>query len=211
MKKAIALLLVFVFALFLAACGDKGGSGAESTAPERIAQVNGSGSSAPEQAEKSVINDGSRLGVLQPVAEQNDFVIKGLYISSESGQHKYPHVDDVDAFGTDGLNSEFELNEWIGFYVDTEHKSPMNIYIVRNDAEADYSKITEQELAGICSDKDYPVIADAAPDGENRGFAGQAYVHPESSQPDLFNVFFTANGKVCYMVQLNLIAEYSAQ
>lgn len=151
--------------------------------------------------------DGSMLGVLQPVAEQQDFIIKGLYISSESGQHKYMHAEDIDTFGTDSLNSEFELNEWIGFYVDTESQAPMNIYIVRNDAQADYSKITAQELESICADNEYPVIADAVPDEENRGFAGQAYVHPESSEPDLFNVFFTANGEVCYMVQLNIIAQ----
>lgn len=169
------------------------------------------GTGNPQPTDKSVVTDGSKLGVLQPVAEQQDFVIKGLYISSESGQHKYAHVDDVDTFGIDSLNSEFELNEWIGFYVDTDYKSPMNIYIVRNDSEADYSKITVQELAGICSDKEYPILADAIPDEENHGFVGQAYVHPESSQPDLFNAFFTAGGKVCYMVQLNLIAEYSAE
>lgn len=161
--------------------------------------------------DKKIITDGSKLGVLQTVAEQQEFVIKGLYLTTGSGQHKYTHVDDIDTFGTDSLNSEYELNEWIEFYIDTEFKSPMNIYFVRNDNEADYSKITEGELKKICSDKDYPVLADVVTDADNHGYVGQAYVNPANSEPDLFNVFFVANGKVCYMVQLDLIAQTSAE
>ncbi len=217
MKKIAALLIVGIMSLSLVACGgvDKPSNAEKeqgSNNEQLITQsTDNSDTSNQQSSDKLVINDGSKLGVLQPVAEQQDFVINGLYISTESRQHDYMHVDEVDTFGIDGLNSEFELNEWIGFYLDTEYKSPMNIYFVRNDAEADYAKITIQELESICSDKEYPVLSDVLPDGENRGFAGQTYVNPESSQPDLFNVFFTANGKVCYMVQVNLIAERTAE
>lgn len=158
-----------------------------------------------------VVFDGSKLGVLQPVAKQDKFVIDGLYLTSGSGQHKYTNIDDVEAFGVDNLNSEYELNEWIDFYVDTKYDSSMSVYIVRNDSDTDYSKLLESELASICEEKGYPSMLKVTPYAENRGYIGQTYVHPESSEPDLFNAFFVADGVVCYMVQLNIVAESVAE
>lgn len=159
----------------------------------------------------SAVFDGSKLGVLQPVAKQDKFVIDGLYLTSESGQHEYAHIDDVEALGVDNLNSEYELNEWIDFYIDAELDSSMSVYLVRNDSETDYSKLSESELAGICEEKGYPSLVRVTPDAENRGYIGQVYVHPESSEPALFNAFFVSDGVVCYMVQLNIIAESAAE
>lgn len=219
MKKITAFLLVFMMALALVACGGKGGNDPEPGKEPVTKEQETTGKDTSEEkttgdtqpSKKTVINDGSKLGELQPIAQQQDFVIKGLYISSESGQHEYPHVDDVETFETTGLNSEFELNEWIGFYVDTERKTPLNIYIVRNDMEADYAKITGAELRGICVEKEYPRLLEAVPDEENKGYLGEAYAHPELTEPDLYNVFFVADGKVCYMVQLNIVPENTVE
>lgn len=217
MKKLLPLLLALILVLSMTACGGKADAD-KSAETQKDAQ---SGQSQPQTADsntgeaagsdRKVITDGSKLGVLQTVADQQTFVIKGLYITSGSGQHDYAHVDDVDAFGTDALNREFELNEWIVFYLDADLTSAVSIYLVRNDASTDYAKITVPELESICSAHEYPVLADAVPDAENRGYAGELYVNPDSSQPDLFNAFFAANGQVCYMVQLELIPQDSAQ
>lgn len=81
----------------------------------------------------------------------------------------------------------------------------MNVYFVRNDISADYDNISIQEIEDICNKHDYPIMLDVVPDSEDYGYIGSTYVNPDSSEPDLFNVFFTSNGKVCYMVQMNLV------
>lgn len=221
MKKCIAIVLALVLCLSLSACGLSSGSGqtgqqggaaptqAVGSTVQATAQPTATASPTAEP-EKTVITDGSMLGVLQPVAEQDSLVIRGLYLTSGSGQHKYEHVDDVGAFGTDGLNSEYEQNEWIAFYVDAESALPISIYVAPNDAGRDYSGITAPEIAITCADMGYPIIPDAVPDAENRGYLGENYVHPEAAAPGLFNVFFVSGGNVCYMVQLDIIAENTA-
>lgn len=215
MKKLIAISLVALLALGAAACGQKSESKTESKTEsqasaqaETKADANSQAATEAAQASDSaVITDGSKVGTLQVVKPQEDFVIKGVALLSESGHHDYGSPDQLtdNDFKIEGLHADFYLNEWVGIYTDTD-ATLFNIYVVPNDAEKDYAKVTEQELRSTCEEKSFPMIEGVTPDKAQHNHAGNLYVNPDYGTPGFYNMFFAKGGDVCYMVQIRMEA-----
>lgn len=216
MKKRIAILLAVLLLLGLAACGkqpqNNGGSdaGKETTAAPAPSGQNGENSGGENNApQNALVTDGSRCGVLQVVKPQDKLRIIGLIIASGSGHHDYPGVEELakQGFKTEGLNSEFYLNEWFEFYGDLEGRDSVDVIALANDPKADYAAMTPADLAAAEEKVPYSVVnATVSPEAENHGFLFSAYVNGEM-EPGLYNVFFCCDGKICFLVQLNILPE----
>ena len=145
--------------------------------------------------------------MLQKCAEQDAFTIKGLILTTGSGHHKYPAIGDLIGKGyqTEGLYSEYMLNEWFEIYADCDQA--MNIYVVQNQPGTDYAAMTEADLQKIDENAAYAnSVTDVRPDPENNGSLWNTYVHQEMGE-GLYNICFVSGGKLCYLVQLSLIPE----
>ena len=210
MKRTTA---VFAALLLAASCTGCGGSvQTDSPAAQSSAAAdNGTPAGAAETAQSgSIITNGSKCGVLQKVADQNDFELRGLILTTGSGHHNYPAIADLikDGYKTEGLYSTYMLNEWFEIYSDCD--KPVNIYVVQNQADADYAAMTEADLQKIDESAAYSnSVTDVKPDPENNGLLWSTYVNSEMDA-GLYNICFVSGGKLCYLVQLTLEPENEA-
>ena len=219
MKKLLALTLAAILALSLAACGKSNTDGSDETAAQTTAaeataaQTEAAATEAAPADEttanaSSLITDGSKLGVLQTVTEQNDLVIKGLIITTGSGHHEYPSLEELVAKGyqTEGLNSEYFVSEWVEVYGDVEGDKPLQMIVLPNDPAVDYTKLKTADLLTAVENLPTPIFAEeVTPDAENNGRLGSFYVHQDYYQAGLYNVFFASGDNICSMVQLNVV------
>ena len=214
MKKLIAIILSTLLVLALASCGSapQNDNADNNTATDPAATGETPESEAAPADEtvapaSSLNTDGTMLGVLQTVKEQNDLRIKGLIIASGSGHTEYPSLEQlVEAgFKTESLCDTFFVNEWIEIYGDIEGGASTGVYVLPNDPNAVYADMKTSDLAAASEALDYPVFADTViPDAENHGMLCSFYVHPELGD-GLYNVFFTEGENICYMVQLKTL------
>ena len=219
MKKILALTLAAILALSLAACGKSNTDGSDETAAQTTAaeataaQTEAAATDAAPADETtenagSLITDGSRLGVLQTVTEQNDPVIKGLIITTGSGHHEYPSLEELVAKGyqTEGLNSEYFVGEWVEVYGEIEGDKPLQMIVLPNDPAVDYTKLKTADLLTAVENLPTPIFAEeVTPDAENYGRLGSFYVHQDYYQPGLYNVFFASGDNICSMVQISVV------
>ena len=215
MKRTIAILLVALMVLCFAACGGKPAEGAaDATGKPAENQQGGEGSGEAPGGNDSPANqspvalDGSRIGVLQPVKEGR-VRIKGLLLTTDSGHHDYPSIEELSegGFKTEGLYAEYFTSEWFAVYADVEGGASTGVFILPNDPNRDVTKLTAAELAAASESLPYPVYAgECSPDPENNGLLFAAYVHNELGA-GLYDVFFTDGDEIVYVLQLNITPE----
>ncbi len=214
MKRTAAFFLALVTAAALTGCGGSGSTGNDGGAP--AAQSSAAGDAAPANngstaQQPAVITDGSKCGVLQKAAEQDALTLKGLILTTGSGHHDYPAIDELmkDGWKTDGLYSTYYLNEWIEVYADCGQE--VSLYVVKNQPDTDYAAMTEADLIKISEAEAYPnAAAGLKPDAENNGLLTSFYVHQEMGE-GLYNMCFVSGGKICCLVQLMLEPEPAAE
>ena len=211
--KAIALAAMLTAAM-LTGCGSKDSSSsatsnspaAQNSAASSAADSSSAAAADSKTAKSTIILDGSKCGVIQKAADQDAFTLKGLILVSDSGHHDYPSINEQISKGyqTEGLYSEFYLNEWIGVYADCNQ--PVSLYVIQNHPEKDrdYTTMTEKDLITISGESEYPNIAtNLTPDKEANGHLTNFYVHQELSE-GLYDMCFVSGEKICYVVQLKL-------
>ena len=205
MKRIIAILLVLLMTLVLAACAGKPqGEELKKETPQPGATQQSGGES--QEGKAGFVTDGSKLGVMQKLNEGARSKIKGLIITTDSGHHDYPTIEKLveDGYKTEGLYSEYLLNEWFAVYADISGNSSVGVYVVPNDPAADYASMNEKEIAAIAEGLDYVIFAGTAtPDTEEYGKLFSAYVNGEMDA-GLYNIVFTDGGRVCMLVQLDI-------
>lgn len=212
MKRTTA---VFAAMLLAVSCTGCGGSSTGNQTDTPSAQSSASADSSPAANTNSsaqasgVITDGSKCGVLQKCAEQDALTIKGLILTTGSGHHNYPSIADLIGKGyqTEGLYSEYYLNEWIEVYADCDQE--VSLYVVKDkpERERDYAAMTETDLIKISGESHYPNIATGlTPNADENGNLTSFYVHPELGE-GLYNMCFVSGDKICYLVQIRLTPE----
>ena len=223
MKKILALIIAAVMIFALASCGkDSGGTSGESTPATTNEPAGTSTDSSPASDTESapassgtenvspassVATDGSKLGELQVVNEQDKLKINGLIIATGSGHHDYPTVDELveEGYKTEGLCSEFFLDEWIEIYGDLDGGKTAYVYVLPNDEDADYTKMKASDLEKQVEALEYEIYDGLVfPDAENNGLMCSFYVHEELGA-GLYNVFFAIGDEICYVVQLDIV------
>lgn len=190
MKKMIAMILVGVLAISLLACGKK------NTKKELQAY-----------APSHLIIDGTRIGVVQMVAEHPTFSLRGLFLTTGSGQSEYDQVEALETveYHTSELNAEYELNEWFSVYMQAEMESSLNVYVVRNDDKVNYETLTAKDLERMCFEENGAIAWSVTPDESQYGFLCSLSVSGTGHLTGLYNVFFTQNDVICYLVQLSIV------
>ena len=216
MNRILALFLALALLVGLAACGRQTQSSdgpAQQTPAATRGDLSETGSapdaSASEEtaAPQGLVTDGSRIGVLQTVQEQSAIRLKGLILTTGSGFHDYPGVEALaeEGFKTEGLCCEYCLDEWFEVYGELEGSDHVDVYVVANDPDADYAAYTPADLAAAEEQMLCSVYADQAfQNAQDYGHMFNACVGSELG-PGLYNVFFTFDRTVCYMVQLKLV------
>ena len=200
MKRTIAAMLFLVLCLSLAGCGG------EKTEETKQTEERGPAVVATVVASGSFVTDGTQLGVLQKASNQGTLVLRGILVTSETGEHNYPAIDQLAQNGYNQVNpcTEYSLGEKIGFYVDSDYTEVhMSIFAVKNQDMPDESDLTEEGLKKLCEDKNYPMVLDALPQVDDYGFLGSLSV--DGGEPGLYDVFFVGN-QTCYMMQLSIVA-----
>jgi len=215
MKKLIVLILALTLCLAFTACGkNEGGTTtttdtATETAVTPAATTSAEGEVADEtttEHETVPKTTETSIGTLAAVSDKTDYAIRGMLITSGSGQHDYGMAQQLAAKGykTQGLSSEFYLNEWIEFYIDTDSKAvPVSVYAVMHTDDADYSAMTQADLENIAAAS----VTELTPDAENYGYLGSLYINPESNEPGTYDFLFVVGGAVRYVAELNISAE----
>lgn len=208
MKRTAAILAAILLAASCTGCGSSGTQTENPAAQNSTAAENSASANAESTAQVSgVVTDGSKCGILQNSAEQDDFEIKGLILTSDSGHHDYPAIDEQikDGYKTEGLCSEFYLNEWIGVYADCNQT--MSLYVVKNQPDIDYAAMSELDLIKASGESQHLIYQNnITPNADENGYLLSFYVHPESGE-GLYNMCFVSGEKVCYVVQLRLLPE----
>ena len=110
-----------------------------------------------------------------------------------------------DGYKTEGLCSEFYLNEWIGVYADCNQT--MSLYVVKNQPDIDYAAMSELDLIKTSGESQHLIYQNnITPNADENGYLLNFYVNPESGE-GLYNMCFVSGEKVCYVVQLRLLPE----
>ena len=217
MKKVLLAGMAFLLAAALCSCG--GGKSPETTTaaanttaatakPVQTEKTDAPPSGSSESGSRAIVSDGSRVGVLQEIPGQNVMKINGLILTTGSGHHDYSSIEELypKGYKTEGLNSEYYLNEWISLYGGTDDTN-FQVYIAPSDPDKDYSTVTAAEIDNHDEKYDLPSldIGDDGIDKENNGHIGDFYINPDRNDAGLYNVFFVKSGKVAYMLQITLV------
>ncbi|MCR5611749.1 MAG: hypothetical protein K6F68_08000 [Clostridiales bacterium] len=205
MKRFLILLLAALTAVSAAAC-------VKPNKPDPIATMPPETTGAPAVTAEpgdafAFVTDGSKVGVLQNAGDPAFLRINGLIITTGSGHHEYPAIEELAEAGykTEGLYAEYYLSEWFDVYADIEGDGAIGVYVLPNDPNADYSKMKDADLLAVHESLDYPVYHDVPHcDAEDHGLLFEAYVHEENG-PGLYNIIFTDGENIIYMVQLRIL------
>jgi len=223
LRKCIAWILIITMALSISACGNKADSGkkqAQSERPISRAQAEKEAAATAPAAEKTVTYSDAE-GVLTPIVDaegnpkQTDFIINGVILMGN--RHSYFETDDLDSalatfvkagYQTEGINSSFYLNEYIGFFMDTNYEgdpADVKILAVPQKPIAEYEAMSAEELMALAEAQGF-VLDYAAPDIEFNRYVGEAYVNMDLPQGK-YCILFTYQGSPAYFITIDEIPE----
>ena len=219
MRRISVIFLTVLLGLSLTACDGKNKDG-ESTSQDGSSVVSqesdGNNNENSEVAAKSaaqiktdlinIVRDGSKLGEVQEITKSNVITLKGLVMTSSSGQHNYPSAEDL---LTKGYKmkldyAEYYLDEFFTIYADVDSQKPLSLYVVNDKDLGDSTKVSMQDIMDICEEKSYFALIDAYPDMEHDGALGSTFVPEDTAEPGLYDIFIAREGKMYYMIQIKI-------
>ncbi len=136
----------------------------------------------------------------------DETVINSLKLCGDrAGTTKYNYERE---YSTENIRCIFELNEWIGVYINTGAKS-FTVWAIAHDEETVYDQKTgfSSDMKGYAAscDLSYPE-EDADEDGELDCW-GDFYLHPDEVEPGYYDLVFTCDGKAVAKMLARFYAE----
>ena len=217
----IIIILLLLFAVWFFLLRDKGTTNNNNT------NNNNTSEKTDKKDEKTDNKTGYeydyRDGVLTQIVDeeenpkQTDFVIDGIILVGN--RHSYEGVDPesegfmnklvAKGYKKEGIYSDFYLNEWIEFYIDTKYsgaESDVKILITPHKTVEELEKMSLTKLEELANENGGYVIDYKTPEADNYKYVGNGYVNMDYPEGK-YDILFTYKGKLAYFININLTKE----
>ena len=217
----IIIILLLLFAVWFFLLRDKGTTNNNNT------NNNNTSEKTDKKDEKTDNKTGYeydyRDGVLTQIVDeegnpkQTDFVIDGIILVGN--RHSYEGVDPesegfmnklvAKGYKKEDIYSDFYLNEWIEFYIDTKFsgaESDVKILITPHKTVEELEKMSLSKLEELANDNGGYVIDYKTPEADNYKYVGNGYVNMDYPEGK-YDILFTYKGKLAYFINVNLTKE----
>ena len=217
----IIIILLLLFAVWFFLLRDKGTTNNNNT------NNNNTSEKTDKKDEKTDNKTGYeydyRDGVLTQIVDeegnpkQTDFVIDGIILVGN--RHSYEGVDPesegfmnklvAKGYKKEDIYSNFYLNEWIEFYIDTKYsgaESDVKILITPHKTVEELEKMSLSKLEELANDNGGYVIDYKTPETDNYKYVGNGYVNMDYPEGK-YDILFTYKGKLAYFININLTKE----
>ena len=217
----IIIILLLLFAVWFFLLRDKGTTNNNNT------NNNNTSEKIDKKDEKTDNKTGYeydyRDGVLTQIVDeegnpkQTDFVIDGIILVGN--RHSYEGVDPesegfmnklvAKGYKKEDIYSDFYLNEWIEFYIDTKYsgaESDVKILITPHKTVEELEKMSLSKLEELANDNGGYVIDYKTPEADNYKYVGNGYVNMDYPEGK-YDILFTYKGKLAYFINVNLTKE----
>ena len=217
----IIIILLLLFAVWFFLLRDKGTTNNNNT------NNNNTSEKTDKKDEKTDNKTGYeydyRDGVLTQIVDeegnpkQTDFVIDGIILVGN--RHSYEGVDPesegfmnklvAKGYKKEDIYSDFYLNEWIEFYIDTKYsgaESDVKILITPHKTVEELEKLSLTKLEELANDNGGYVIDYKTPEADNYKYVGNGYVNMDYPEGK-YDILFTYKGKLAYFININLTKE----
>ena len=217
----IIIILLLLFAVWFFLLRDKGTTNNNNT------NNNNTSEKTDNKDEKTDNKTGYeynyRDGVLTQIVDeegnpkQTDFVIDGIILVGN--RHSYEGVDPesegfmnklvAKGYKKEDIYSDFYLNEWIEFYIDTKFsgaESDVKILITPHKTVEELEKMSLSKLEELANDNGGYVIDYKTPEADNYKYVGNGYVNMDYPEGK-YDILFTYKGKLAYFININLTKE----
>ena len=209
----IIIILLLLFALWFFLLRDKG------TTNNNNANNN---NTSEKTDNKTGYEYDYRDGVLTQIVDEEgkpkqiDFVIDGIILVGN--RHEYRPENSTEAiidyfvkqgYNKEGLNKDFYLGEWIGFYIDTKYSKPVDdvkIIVTPHKTVEELEKLTLSQLEELANENGGFVLDYKTPEEDNYKYVGEGYVHQDYKEGK-YDILFTYKGKLAYFININLTKE----
>ena len=213
----IIIILLLLFAVWFFLLRDKGTTNNNNT------NNNNTSEKTDKKDEKTDNKTGYeydyRDGVLTQIVDeegnpkQTDFVIDGIILVGN--RHSYEGVDPesegfmnklvAKGYKKEDIYSNFYLNEWIEFYIDTKYsgaESDVKILITPHKTVEELEKMSLTKLEELANDNGGYVIDYKTPEADNYKYVGNGYVNMDYPEGK-YDILFTYKGKLAYFININ--------
>lgn len=217
----IIIILLLLFAVWFFLLRDKGTTNNNNT------NNNNTSEKTDKKDEKTDNKTGYeydyRDGVLTQIVDeegnpkQTDFVIDGIILVGN--RHSYEGVDPesegfmnklvAKGYKKEDIYSDFYLNEWIEFYIDTKYsgaESDVKILITPHKTVEELEKMSLSKLEELANDNGGYLIDYKTPEADNYKYVGNGYVNMDYPEGK-YDILFTYKGKLAYFINVNLTKE----
>ena len=217
----IIIILLLLFAVWFFLLRDKGTTNNNNT------NNNNTSEKSDKKDEKTDNKTGYeydyRDGVLTQIVDeegnpkQTDFVIDGIILVGN--RHSYEGVDPesegfmnklvAKGYKKEDIYSDFYLNEWIEFYIDTKYsgaESDVKILITPHKTVEELEKMSLSKLEELANDNGGYVIDYKTPEADDYKYVGNGYVNMDYPEGK-YDILFTYKGKLAYFINVNLTKE----
>ena len=213
----IIIILLLLFAVWFFLLRDKGTTNNNNT------NNNNTSEKTDKKDEKTDNKTGYeydyRDGVLTQIVDeegnpkQTDFVIDGIILVGN--RHSYEGVDPesegfmnklvAKGYKKEDIYSDFYLNEWIEFYIDTKYsgaESDVKILITPHKTVEELEKMSLTKLEELANENGGYVIDYKTPESDNYKYVGNGYVNMDYPEGK-YDILFTYKGKLAYFININ--------
>ena len=213
----IIIILLLLFAVWFFLLRDKGTTNNNNT------NNNNTSEKTDKKDEKTDNKTGYeydyRDGVLTQIVDeegnpkQTDFVIDGIILVGN--RHSYEGVDPesegfmnklvAKGYKKEDIYSDFYLNEWIEFYIDTKYsgaESDVKILITPHKTVEELEKLSLTKLEELANDNGGYVIDYKTPEADNYKYVGNGYVNMDYPEGK-YDILFAYKGKLAYFININ--------
>ena len=217
----IIIILLLLFAVWFFLLRDKGTTNNNNT------NNNNTSEKTDKKDEKTDNKTGYeydyRDGVLTQIVDeegnpkQTDFVLDGIILVGN--RHSYEGVDPesegfmnklvAKGYKKEGIYSDFYLNEWIEFYIDTKYSKSVDdvkIIVTPHKTVEELEKLSLSKLEELATENGGFVLDYKTPEADNYKYVGEGYVNMDYPEGK-YDILFTYKGKLAYFINVNLAKE----
>ena len=217
----IIIILLLLFAVWFFLLRDKGTTNNNNT------NNNNTSEKTDKKDEKTDNKTGYeydyRDGVLTQIVDeegnpkQTDFVIDGIILVGN--RHSYEGVDPesegfmnklvAKGYKKEDIYSDFYLNEWIEFYIDTKYSKSVDdvkIVVTPHKTVEELEKLSLSKLEELATENGGFVLDYKTPEADNYKYVGEGYVNMDYPEGK-YDILFTYKGKLAYFINVNLTKE----